>query len=110
MAAPAEAEVWVLGDAPTVRGFRLAGLAGAIVEGASDARAALARARAHGAALVLVTETLAEALGGPEALVGHGLRPLLVVVPSASVPGPSPGFAEQLAQGVQRALGLSGRV
>jgi len=106
---PALGAVWVLGDAPTVRGFRLAGLAGAVVESAADARAAFERVREQGAALVVVTEAVLEALGGPDALVAHGVRPLLVAVPSACAPRAGPGFAEQLAQRVQRALGLSGR-
>jgi len=106
---PAAGAVWVLGDAATVRGFRLAGLAGAVVSGAPEARAALARLREQGAALVLVTERVAEALGGPEALVSAGMRPLIVAVPSLHEPREGPGFAEHLAQRVQRALGLSSR-
>jgi len=106
---PAADAVWVLGDAATVRGFRLAGLAGEVVSGAPEARAALARLREEGAALVLVTERVAEALGGPDALVSDGVRPLVVAVPSAREPRAGPGFAEHLAQRVQRALGLSGR-
>lgn len=100
--------VWVLGDAATVRGFRLAGLAGAIVRDAREARTLLARLREEGAALVLVSERVAEALGGPEALAPDGVRPLVVAVPSACEPREGRGFAEQLAQRVQRALGLPG--
>jgi vacuolar-type H+-ATPase subunit F/Vma7 len=103
-----EAEaVWVLGDAPTVRGFRLAGVAGMVVGGEAEARAALARLRQEGAALVIVTESVAEALGGPEALVSGGVQPLVVAVPSAREPVAGANAADHLAQRVQRALGLS---
>jgi len=105
--APAGSAAWVLGDAATVRGFRLAGLAGAIAEGEAEARAALARLRSEGAALVIVTERVAQLLGGPDALGADGVRPLVVVVPSAGEPFPAPGFADHLSRRVQRALGLS---
>ena len=109
MAPSSGASVWVLGDAATVRGFRLAGLAGLIVSGPAEARAALARLREEGVALVVVTEQVAGDLGGPEALVSDGVRPLVVSVPSASEPLAGPRFADQLARRVQRALGMSGR-
>jgi vacuolar-type H+-ATPase subunit F/Vma7 len=98
----------VLGDAATVRGFRLAGLGGTVVADAREAHAALARMREERAALVIVTEPVAEWLGGPEALVFDGVRPLVVTVPSARAPASGARLADHLARRVQRALGLAG--
>jgi vacuolar-type H+-ATPase subunit F/Vma7 len=97
---------WVLGDAATVRGFRLAGYAGCIVESAEEARAALAALRAQGVALVVMTERLCHALGGPETLVAGPLRPVVAVVPEASGLRVGPTPADVLARGVRRALGI----
>jgi vacuolar-type H+-ATPase subunit F/Vma7 len=96
---------WVIGDAPTVRGFELAGLRGAVVASAASAREALARARGAGARLVLLTEQAAAWVG--EALEpGAEVKPLVTVIPSL-VPGEADGVAtESLRRVVRRALGL----
>ena len=98
--------LWVLGDAATVMGFRLAGLRGWIVESAADARAALDALRAERAALVVLTETLCDALGGPEALARGATLPVVAVIPSAAGPRVLVSPGARIARAVRRALGI----
>jgi vacuolar-type H+-ATPase subunit F/Vma7 len=98
--------LWVLGDAATVMGFRLAGLRGWIVESAADARAALDALRAERAALVVLTETLCDALGGPEALARGATLPVVAVIPSVAGPRTLVSPGTRIARVVQRALGI----
>ena len=104
--APRADEAWVLGDAETVLGFRLAGLRGRVVDSRDTAVAALAELRAAGASLVVVTDALCEALGGPRALAGESLRPVVAVVPSALGPRAAVSLAAEIARSVRRALGI----
>jgi vacuolar-type H+-ATPase subunit F/Vma7 len=97
---------WVLGDAETVRGFRLGGYAGRVVATAEDAREVLATLRAEGAALVVMTERVCEMLGGLIGLAGGPLRPLVAVIPAVTPPRADPRPAEALSRIVRRALGL----
>jgi vacuolar-type H+-ATPase subunit F/Vma7 len=97
---------WVLGDAQTVRAFRLAGLRGRVVSSRAEAGAALAELTASGAALVVVTHALCAALGGPEALAAGAPRPLIAAIPSAATPRGEPSPARQIASVVRRALGI----
>jgi vacuolar-type H+-ATPase subunit F/Vma7 len=96
--------VWVLGDAPTVRAFALAGLRGRVVDSEAEGCAALEQARAAGVTLLVLTEELARRLGDER--LAAGLRPILAVVPSAAGPRVEPRPAERLSRVVRRALGL----
>ena len=100
----------MVGDAPTVRGFELAGFRGVVAETGAAVRAALERARGEAARLVVVSE--AAALLAPEVLdTARGpLRTLVVAVPSlAGKPAATAG--PRVRRVVRRALGLpEGRV
>ena len=98
--------VWVVGDAATVTGWRLAGLRGRVAASAAEARAALDALGAEGAALVLVTEALCATLGGVEAVALAGLRPVIAVIPSVAEPRPARTVGAEIRRAVQRALGL----
>jgi len=98
--------LWVLGDAATVMGFRLAGLRGWVVESAAEARSALDALRAERAALVVLTETLCDALGGPEALARGATLPVVAVIPSVAGPRVLVSPGARIARAVQRALGI----
>ena len=96
----------VLGDADTVRGFRLAGLVGTVVRSRDEAAQAFLRARDAGTELLVLTED-AEALLRAAGLLPHEARqPVIAVVPAARGPRPRPLPAEQLERRVRRALGL----
>ena len=98
--------LWVLGDAATVMGFRLAGLRGWVVESAGEARSALDALRAERAALVVLTETLCDALGGPEALARGATLPVVAVIPSVAGPRVLVLPGARITRAVQRALGI----
>jgi vacuolar-type H+-ATPase subunit F/Vma7 len=104
--AGAGAPAWVLGDADTVRAFRLAGFRGRAVETPDEARDALEALRGEGAALVVVTERVYRALGGTSALASGTVRPVVAVVPSAVEPSAAPSPAQQISTVVRRALGM----
>ena len=96
----------MLGDAATVCGFRLAGLSGRVVVSSAEALAALAELRAAGASLILLTETVCDALGGLSTLIGEQVRPVVVVIPAATPPRAERSPAEQVARAVRRALSI----
>jgi vacuolar-type H+-ATPase subunit F/Vma7 len=102
----ATARAWVLGDAATVTGFRLAGMQGRVVGSGAEARAALDALRAEGAVLVLLTERLCDALGGPEALALGAALPVVAVIPSAGEPRPARSTGARILRAVHRALGI----
>jgi vacuolar-type H+-ATPase subunit F/Vma7 len=104
---PERGSVWVLGDAATVTGFRLAGLDGRVVVSGAEARGALDALRAEGAALVLVTEALCDALGGPEALAIGAALPAVAVIPSALQPRAAAQTGARILRAVHRALGIA---
>jgi vacuolar-type H+-ATPase subunit F/Vma7 len=100
------ARAWAIGDAPTVRGFELAGFHGAVAETAEAVRAAVRRAREAEARLAVITE---QALAlAPELLLPlrESVRPLLVAVPSLLGPAPGSLPGERVQQAVRRALGI----
>ena len=101
---------WAVGDAPTVRGFELAGFRGVVAETCAAVRAAVERARGEGAHLVVVSE--AAAVLAPEVLdsVRGPLRTLVVAVPSlAGERAASSG--NRVRRIVRRAIGVpEGRV
>jgi len=68
--------------------------------------------REEGAALVLLTEALCDALGGPEALARGATLPVVAVIPSLAQPGAGFSAGARVTRAVQRALGISaeGRV
>jgi len=101
-----DGRAWVVGDDTTVAGFRLAGLQGRVAASDTDARAALDDLRARGAALVLLTEQLCDALGGLEALALGAVQPIVVVIPSAALPRVALLPGVRRARAVQRALGV----
>jgi len=103
---PRDGSAWVLGDAATVTGFRLAGLRGRVVGSGPEARAALEALRAEGAALVLLTEALCDALGGSEELALGAALPVVAVIPSAAQPRTALPPSLRLQRAVQRALGI----
>ena len=95
----------VIGDADTVRGFRLAGLSGTVVLSRDEAAQAFLRARDAGIELVVLTEEAEVFLCGA-GLLPHSGRPVVAVVPAARGPRPRPLPAERLERRVRRALGL----
>ena len=104
---PERGSVWVLGDSATVTGFRLAGVHGRVVASGPEARDALDALRAQGVALVLLTEALCEALGGPEALAIGAALPAVAVIPSALQPRASVQTGARILRAVHRALGIT---
>ena len=95
----------VIGDADTVRGFRLAGLTGTAIRSRDEAAQAFLRARDAGTELLVLTED-AEALLRGAGLLPHDGRLIVAVVPAARGPRPSPLPADRLERRVRRALGL----
>jgi vacuolar-type H+-ATPase subunit F/Vma7 len=94
-----------VGDAPTVRGFELAGFRGVVAETETAVRAALERAREEGAPLVVLSEQAARL--APDVLeVAHApLRMLVVAVPALA--GECAATAgSRVRRRVRRALGL----
>jgi len=97
---------WCIGDENTVRGFRLAGVAGDAVGSPEEARQALERAvmqRDFG--VILVTEPLADGIRSQvDALQARRRPPLVVEIPGPD--GPRPG-RRSLRELAQEAVGIS---
>jgi vacuolar-type H+-ATPase subunit F/Vma7 len=106
-ATPLRGLVWVLGDAATVTGFRLAGLDGHVVASDVEARDALDALRGRGVALILLTEAVCDALGGPEALATDRAVPAVAVIPSALQPRATAQTGARILRAVHRALGIA---
>lgn len=94
-----------IADEDTVRGFRLAGIAGQVVTTAAQAAAAVANAAAQAdCAIIVLTEKVAAEIR-PQVdriRLEHG-RPLIVEIPGPD--GPLPG-RKSLRQFVQEAVGI----
>lgn len=97
--------VFCLADEDTVRGFRLAGVAGESVATPAEAAAVLAREAARpDAGVLLLTESVAASLRDiVDELRWTRSRPLIVEIPGPA--GPLPG-RRSLRQLVQEAVGL----
>ena len=96
---------YCIADADTVRGFRLAGVAGEAVDSPAEARDALARAaRRADLGIVIMTDRVAGDIRDEvEALRLERPRPLVVEVPGPD--GPMPG-RRTLREFVQEAVGI----
>jgi vacuolar-type H+-ATPase subunit F/Vma7 len=101
---------FAIGDAPTVRGFELAGFRGIVAETSAAVHAALARAREEGARLVVISEAAALLAPEVQGSAGGPLRTLVVAVPSLA--GARDATAgEGVRRVVRRALGVpKGRI
>jgi len=96
---------YCIADADTVRGFRLAGVAGEVVDSAPEAADALARAaRRPDLGIVILTDQVAAGIRDEvDALrMGRG-RPLVVEIPGPE--GRMPG-RKTLREFVQEAVGI----
>ena len=103
------AGAWAVGDAPTVRGFELAGFRAVVAETREDVGAALSEARAARIPLVVLTE--AAAARAPELFdpTGkEGVAPLIAVVPSMAGGALAPSAGSRVRGAVRRALGVPG--
>ena len=96
---------YCIADADTVRGFRLAGVAGEAVESDAEAAEALARAaRRPDLGIVILTDPVAAGIRDEvDALRMGRARPLVVEVPGPD--GRMPG-RKTLRQFVQEAVGI----
>ena len=94
-----------LADEDTVRGFRLAGVAGRAVETAAQAAEALAQAAAQpDCGIVILTERVAEGIRAQVDAMRLGReRPLLVEIPGPEGPDPE---RRALGRIIQEAVGL----
>jgi V/A-type H+/Na+-transporting ATPase subunit F len=94
-----------IADEDTVRGFRLAGVAGEAVTNAREAAAALGRAVLQpDCGILILTERVAAGIRPQvEAIRSERDQPLLVVIPGPE--GPLPGH-RSLRQLVQEAVGI----
>lgn len=94
-----------IADEDTVRGFRLAGVAGQAVSTSAEALAALERAAADPACgLVILTEAVASGIRGPvERMRLERDQPLIVEIPGPQAARPGPDRLRRL---VQEAVGL----
>ena len=94
-----------IADEDTVRGFRLAGVSGQIVNTPEEAAAALEAAAARpDCGIVALTEKVANSIRRQvEAVRLHRDRPLIVEIPGPE--GPLPG-GKSLRQFVQEAVGI----
>lgn len=94
-----------LGDADTVRGFRLAGVEGQVVASAPQAAAALTQAAAQpGLGVILLTEAIAASIREQvDRFRFERDRPLLVEIPGPAGPLPT---RKRLGQLVQAAVGI----
>ena len=94
-----------IADEDTVRGFRLAGIAGQSVTGAAQAAAAVASVAAHAdCGIIVITENVAAGIGQQvEAIRWERDRPLIVVIPGPE--GPLPG-RKRLRQIAHEAVGI----
>lgn len=96
---------WCLGDEDTVRGFRLAGVAGTVVTRPEETAAALERAAAEpDCGVILLTEAAAAGIRAQLLAIRARRRPPLVVeIPGPD--GPLPGH-RTLRQLAQEAVGI----
>ncbi len=96
---------YCIADEHTVRGFRLAGIAGCIVSTAEEAAAALEGATAQsGCGIIVITETMAAGIRGRlEALRLERDRPLVVEIPGPEGPLATRKGLDRL---VQEAVGI----
>ena len=96
---------YCIADADTVRGFRLAGVAGEAVESAPEAAEALERAaRRPGLGLIILTDQVAAGIrDAVDALRMERGQPLVVEIPGPE--GRMPG-RKTLRQFVQEAVGI----
>jgi len=94
-----------IADEDTVRGFRLAGVDGQVVETAAEAAEALARAaRRADLGIVIITDVVAADIRREVDAIRMGQgRPLVVEVPGPE--GPMPG-RKTLREFVQEAVGI----
>lgn len=95
----------MVGDAPTVRGFELAGFRGVVAETDGAVRSAVERARREGARLVVVSEAAARLAPDVLVAVRGSLRTLVVPVPSLVGDGVATA-GSHVRRIVRRALGL----
>ena len=95
-----------IADEETVRGFRLAGIAGHIVSNAAQAAAAVQQAAAKGdCGIIVLTETVAAGIRQQvETIRLERDCPLIVEIPGPA--GPLPG-RKSLRQFVQEAVGIN---
>jgi vacuolar-type H+-ATPase subunit F/Vma7 len=100
----------VVGDGPTVRGFELAGFRGVVAETGAAVRAAVERAHAEKARLVVVGEAAAQL--APEVLGGvRGPLAMLVVAVPSLAGEQAASVGHRVRRVVRRALGVpEGRV
>ncbi len=94
-----------IGDADTVRAFRLAGIAGQVVRTPPEAAAALssATARADCAIIILTARAAREIRGQVDTLRLERAQPLILEIPGPE--GPLPG-GKSLPQLVEQAIGI----
>jgi len=96
---------FVIGDEDTVLGFRYAGVEGAVVRTAEEARDALARAvRAPGAGIIIINDAVAESIREDVSKIRFEAKEPLVV----EIPGPSGPAVQRisLAKMIQEAVGI----
>ena len=96
---------YCIADEDTVRGFRLAGIAGQVVTTAQQAAAAVETATAHADhGIIVLTEKVAAGIREQvDAIRLAHTRPLIVEIPGPE--GPLPG-RKTLRQFVQEAVGI----
>lgn len=96
---------YCIADENTVRGFRLAGVSGQVVNTAPEAARALATAAARpDCAIIILTETVAESIRAQvERMCYESPGPLIVEIPGPA--GPLPG-RKSLRQLAQEAVGI----
>jgi V/A-type H+-transporting ATPase subunit F len=94
-----------IADEDTVRGFRLAGVAGESVDTPAQAASAVARAAAQaGCGVIVLTQNVAAGIRRQiETMRLERDRPLIVEIPGPE--GPMPG-RKSLRQSVQEAVGI----
>lgn len=97
--------MFCIADEDTVRGFRLAGIAGQAVSSVPEAAVAVQTAVAQrDCAILLLTETVADGIRPQvERIRFEQQRPLIVEIPGPG--GPSPG-RKSLRQQAQEAVGI----
>lgn len=89
-----------IADENTVRGFRLAGVSGQVVNTAAEAARAVAAAAAQrDCAIIIVTETVADGIRSQvEKMRFESSQPLIVEIPGPAGPGAGRKSLRQLAQ------------
>ena len=97
---------YCIADEDTVRGFRLAGVAGQAVASAPEAAQAIESAAAQpDCAVIILTETVADSIRPQvERIRFEWQRPLLIEIPGPD--GPLPG-RKRLRQLAQEAVGIN---